>query len=217
MKYLFFLVFSLTFAAAECRQSQNKIDSTEVNKRNSMETQTKRIGDLEYKITVEEVSDTFLQLNYEVKNLGESDYILYNRGTSLKMRRGTIYVEPQANDRVELSQKEFFEPKDKDCPDREALIYPAASWLKAKQTVKEEVSVSLPLKLNTPFDDCRPQPEMPKQVNEIRFCLGAAKVNSSKNIKANEEGIIIVRGGEDIAEQQLLCSDAVKINKTSLK
>lgn len=211
MKCLLFLMFSLTFIAAECRPPQNKTDAIKVVKGNNIKMQTKRIGDLEYKITFERVSDTFLQFNYKVKNFGESDYLLYNRGTSLVMRRGTVFVEPQANNSVELSQKRFFQPKDKDCPDREAPIYPAASWLKAKQTVNEEIGVSLPLKLNTPFSDCQPQPEMPKQVKEIRFCLGAAKVNSAKSVKTDGQGTIIVRGGEDIEEQQLLCSDVVEL------
>lgn len=211
MNYLLFLMLSLAFAAAECRPAQNKIDSTEADKGSNMKMQTKRVGDLEYKISFEKVSGTFLRFSYEVKNLSESNYLIYNRGTSLEMRRGTVFVEPQMDNGIELSQKRFFEPKDKNCPDREAPIYPAASWLKAKQTVKEEIGVSLPFRAHTPFSDCQPQTEMPKEVEKIRFCLGVAKVDSVKDIKTDAQGTVIVRGGENIGEQQFLCSDVIEM------
>lgn len=210
MKILAVLILSVFFSAAECKTQKNSNMNADSNTANSINAQKKQIGDLEYEISVEKVSDTFLTLRYEVKNLGNSKYILYNQGIG-KGSRGTVFVEPLSDGTIELSQKRFFEPKDKECPLRETPIYFAASWLKGKQTIKEEVGITLPLKLNAPFDDCEPRLEMLKEVKNIRFCLGAAKVNSTKNLKANEEGIIIVRGGEKIEEQQLLCSDIFEL------
>lgn len=207
MNYLVILVFALAFFATDCQK--NKKDS-KVSKDNII-MQTNRVGDLEYKFNLEKVSENYFRLNYEIKNLSKSDYLLYNRGTSLQMQRGIVFVEPFSNDGIELSQKRFFEPKDKDCPDREGFIYAAASLLKAKQTVEEEIGISIPFELKAPFDDCKPQPEMPKEIKKIKFCLGVSKVNSLKGLDAVKDDIILVKGGEDIEKQQLLCSETVEL------
>lgn len=209
MKILAVLTFAI-FLAAECQTKKNGNLTFNDNRMNSINTQKKRVGDLEYEISIEKISDTFLKLRYEVKNLGNSKYLLYNRGIG-RGSKGTVFVEPLSDEAIELSQKRFYEPKDKSCPLRETPISFAASWLKAKQAVNEEIGVSLPLELNTPFSDCQPPPEMPKQAKTLRFCLGAAKVNSAKNIKTDEQGTVMVRGGEDISEQQLLCSETIEL------
>ena len=212
MKFLLLLLLGLTFAAAECSPTQSKTDKPKTDAKNTMKSQNGENGDLEFEVSFEKESESLLRVKYQIKNSGKSDYLLYNRGTSLQMNRGVVFVEPQSDNLVEISQKRFFEPKDKNCPDREAPIYPAASLLKSGETIKEELSVSLPLELKTPFDDCLPQPEMPKKIKKVRFCLGAAKINAISDVKSDEQGIIIIRGGEDIEAQQLLCGEAFKLN-----
>ena len=116
--------------------------------------------------------------------------------------------EALADGLVELSQKAFTEPQGKNCPNRFVAIMPRASWLKAGQTVKEQLSVAWPLRLNTPFDDCRPPAEMPKEVSKVRFCVGVAEADSKKVTIAPDGNL------SDLSvslKQQVLCSEAVAL------
>ncbi len=144
-----------------------------------------------------------LVIEYSVKNTNSKDFLVYNQGHSDESNQAIVYVEPQASEVVELSQKMFTEPKNKDCPDLDAPIVARAAWLKAGETISEKVLVELPLELKTPFDECSPKPQMPKNFNKIKFCLGAAQADSEA-VKIDENGYIQNRAG--VSEQKLLCS-----------
>lgn len=175
----------------------------------TVKTQTKRYKDLEYTIQERIVNQTFVDVSYEVKNTGKTDYLLFNRGDKLdKTAIGKIYVDVKDGDVIELSQKKFDEPSAKSCPDRIAPISPGATWLKAGQTVKSGGRVGLPLKICNPFDDCEPKSNLPNKIIKAQFCLGVAEANAVKT-KVSETGI--VEGWQYVNEQQLLCSDIIKL------
>nr|MCU0240556.1 hypothetical protein [Pyrinomonadaceae bacterium] len=139
-------------------------------------------------------------------NLGKKNYLIFNQGHDIGNEK--IYVEPQKDDVIEISQRRFIEPKDKNCPEREYPIMPNASWLKAKQTIIQSVIVSLPLQVKTPFDDCLPKAEMPAEIKDLKFCLGIAEANPKK-VKVDEKGF--VKGWNQVKAQQFLCSDLFKL------
>ncbi len=135
--------------------------------------------------------------------------MLFNRGDKLdKTATGRIYVDVKGTDTVELSQKKFNEPNGKSCPDRIAPILPGATWLKAGQTIKSGGRVSLPLEIYNPFDDCEPKSVLPNKIIKAQFCLGIAEADAVK-AKVSETGII--EGWQYVKEQQLLCSDIIKL------
>lgn len=195
---------------------ENSADSN--NKTASDNLLSKRVADLQYEIKTRVVKkgqrdgvnyqNDVLYIDYEIKNLGEKSYLVFNQGHNDSDNRNIVYVEPFANGSVELSQKAFTEPKDKNCPLRDAPILPRAAWLKSKQTIKDQVSVELPLKLNTPFADCFPQLEMPRGLEQVRFCLGVAEADP-KTIKVGNNGFIQNRNA--FKEQQLLCSETLNL------
>ncbi len=141
-------------------------------------------------------------IEYKVSNLGKKNYLLFNQGHDIGNSK--TYTEPQKDGIIEISQKRFIEPKDKNCPDREYPIMPNAIWLKSKQTITQTFIVSLPLKVFTPFDDCNPKNEMPEKIKGLKFCLGIAEANAKK-VKIDEKGF--VKGWESVKPQKLLCSD----------
>ncbi len=166
-----------------------------------MNSQT--IANVEYAVKFENATKDSIDISYTVKNKSDKSYLIFNRGDTNKgLQTGTVYVEPNGV-AVEFSQKRFKKPIDKDCPRTEVPIEAGASWLKPNQTISETVRVALPPQVFTPFDDCTPKPEMPKQVKRAKFCLGVAEADP-KNVIVNENGYI--QNPQNIGEQKLLCS-----------
>ena len=177
-----------------------------------------KVGDVEYTLSAKILKKgasgdnanhqtNVIQITYELKNTGDKSYLVYNRG-HFGTNDSQVYVEPQKDGSIEISQKAFAEPADRNCPQRFVAIVPNASWLKAKQTVNNQVETTLPLKVKTPFDDCTPLPEMPDQINQTRFCLGIAEADPNQ-VKIDENGF--VQGRQAVKEQQLLCSDNIEL------
>jgi len=145
-------------------------------------------------------------VEYELKNSGAKDFILYDRGHSSD-NGAFVYVEPLADGTVELSLKAFTEPAGKNCPARFAAVMPRASWLRAGETVKDRVYIELPLKTKTPFDDCTPKTEVPPDASKVKFCLGFQE--AAKETKIAADGNVAPR--PEIAGQQFLCSEVFTI------
>ncbi|MBA3713944.1 MAG: hypothetical protein H0W76_16050 [Pyrinomonadaceae bacterium] len=176
-----------------------------------------KVGDVEYTINAKllrkgehngiQLQSDVIQIKYELKNTGGKSYLIFNRG-HLGTDDSVVYVEPQSDGTVEISQKAFREPKDKKCPYRYVPIVPNASWLKSKQTVHNQIEVALPLKIKTPFDDCTPPSEIPVKIDKTKFCVGISEADAGK-VKINNKGL--VEGWQYIKEQQLLCSDTIEL------
>lgn len=173
----------------------------------------RRIHDLEFKADVRAVEGGGVSVTYSVRNTGGTTYLLFNRGdTETGLERGQFYVEPLAEGVVEISQKHFAEPKDRNCPERESPIRHGVTVLAPGQRVAEELSVTPPLKHKTPYNDCTPLPAMPEPVRRIRFCLGVIEADAGKTVVA-ERQVRIVKDPSLLARQQLLCSNAVELQR----
>lgn len=223
MKVLFLLGFFGALMFFDCSSSKNRqptgndVQKNSENKMRDSFTYKNKIGEIEYTFAAKilkkgapgtaNLENDVLQIDYEVKNTGEKNYLLYNRGHS-GTDDSVVYVETQKGGTIEISQKAFREPEGKTCPNRYVPIAPNASWLKSKQTIKNQIETALPLKLKTPFDDCTPRAEMPAEIARTRFCLGVSEADASR-VKINDKGF--VEGWQHVKEQQLLCSDVIEL------
>lgn len=222
MKILFLLCLFAALMVFDCssNKKQQAANNTEITAEDDMQNllaYKNKTGDVEYTFSAKVLKSgehngvnyqtDVVQIAYELKNTGDKSYLIYNRG-HFGTDNSIVYVEPQRDGTVEISQKAFREPKDKNCPQRYVQIVPNASWLKSKQTVQNQIEVVSPLKLKTPFDDCTPPSEMPAKIDKTKFCLGISEADTSK-VKINDKGV--VEGWQYVKEQQLLCSDIVEL------
>ncbi|HEV2861866.1 MAG TPA: hypothetical protein VGX48_12735 [Pyrinomonadaceae bacterium] len=151
-----------------------------------------------------------LLVSYRLKNGTAEEVLVVNRGdTESGLGAGRVYVEPQPDGTVELSQRAFRQPPDRMCRTREVPPYPGVSRLKPGQSISEEVSAALPLSYATPFADCTPVPQMPSPVRRVKFCLGVIRGASGKT--SNERGTDVVTDGRLIGRQELLCGDVFEL------
>lgn len=221
MKFLTILSLLMAFTFFQCstKKDQKTNTSTPNTKTNMNEMLNyENVSDgIKYKFKAEmkkagnyngvEYPNDFVEIQYDLENTTEKDYIVYNRG-HFGTNAEKVYVQPKADGTVEISQKAFEEPQDKNCPQRFVAVLPNASWLKAKQKVTEKIEVELPLQLKTPFDDCEPQDEMPKEIKQVKFCIGIAEADADA-VKIEDNGRVL--GLNAIKEQKLLCSDLVEL------
>ena len=142
-------------------------------------------------------------IEYELKNTGAKNIILFNRGHS-GAGNEIIYAEPLGEGTVEISMKAFIEPLNKNCPDRFVAVMPRGSLLKAGETVKDKAYFELPLKTKTPFDDCEPKAEVAANASKVKFCLGFQEA-PGENLKIDESGNVSPL--PDIKNQRFICSD----------
>lgn len=151
-----------------------------------------------------------LLVSYRVTNRTAEEVLVVNRGdTEWGLGAGRVYVEPEADGTVEVSQRAFRQPTDRLCRTREVPPYPGVSRLRPGQSISEEVSVALPLRHATPFADCTPVPQMPSTVRRVKFCLGVIRGAAGKI--SNERGTDIVTDGRLIGRQELLCGDVFEL------
>lgn len=198
----------------------DKAANKETSKEATMESVTadaNRLGNIEYSIKIRTVKkgmrdginyteDTFY-VDYTVKNSGADDYLLFNQGHTNDSNKNAVYAETQPNGVVEFSQKAFAQPTNKQCPATDAPVLPRASILRAGETIKNQVKVTLGSKPNTPFADCAPADASLAEVKNVKFCLGAVKTD--KNVKVDADGNIT--GLKSLAEQKFLCSEMSKL------
>lgn len=163
--------------------------------------------EIEYSFDVKKVENEYVEITYKISNKSEKSFLVFNRGDTNKgLGAGRVYVEPSSNGSVELSQKRFSEPAGKSCPIFEIAVNAGAIWLKPKQTITETVKTALPLAFYTPFDECRPKDELPKEIKTVKFCLGIAEADAEK-INVSEKGF--VENWQAVGEQKLLCSNQI--------
>lgn len=223
MKFL--IILSLSFAMMFFDCSSNKPKNTSENKpkveaENNMSkflSYENKSDGIEYKFKAEikkagnyngiDYKNDFVEIEYELNNTSEKDYIVFNKG-HFGSNSYTVYVEPNKDGTVEISQKAFAEPTDRNCPQRFVAISPLASWLKSRQKITEKVQVEMPLETRTPFDDCEPKPELSKNIKEVKFCIGVMEIDSAK-VKLGGDGRVSEM--PELSEQKLLCSDAVSL------
>jgi hypothetical protein len=208
-----FVVLMLTAVFFDCSSKK----STPANTMENFLSYSNKEGEIDYSFNAKLVKkglhngityqNDVVQIEYNLTNTGDKNYLVYNAGHS-GTNDATVYVEPQTDGTVEISQKAFAEPKDKNCPDRFMAIMPKASWLKANQTVKKQFELALPLQTKTPFDDCLPVNVMPKEISKVNFCIGVSEADANK-VTLDKDGNI--KNPDSAKPQKLLCSTAVAL------
>lgn len=219
MKFALILLILSMAILSECKkdniQSGNNMQDSK-----AVYSEKKRVGDLQFSLAakilkkglhnnINYLNDN-LSIDYEIRNAGDKSFVIYNRGHfGFDDGKNVVYVEPQPDGNIEISQKAFVEPRDKQCPARLIPIVPQGSLLKAKQTMKEQVDLELPPKLKSPYADCLPIVVMPAEIKQARFCVGAAEVLDRAKVRISADGI--VQGRDGLSEQQLLCSNIIEL------
>src|SRR5215218_8390896 len=91
-------------------------------------------------------------VEYSVTNRGARPVLLVNRGdTSFGLGPGRVYVEPQEDGAVNLTQRGYTLPPDFSGPALTAAIYPGVSALAPGKTTKETLRVSAPKGRQHPY------------------------------------------------------------------
>lgn len=217
-----FILIFLVFSVAILLQCKKEDMSGEKNVQNEhfVYSEKKQFGELEFSFSIKILEkglhdginylNNNLSINYEIKNTGGKEFVVFNRGhTAYVDGKSEVYVEPLEDGSIEISQKAFVQPKDKQCPFWLIPRISVGSLLKAQKTTKEQISLELPPKLNTPYADCKPSPVMPDKIKKAKFCVGVAEIRNQSELKINEKGI--VQGRDGLAEQILLCSDTIEL------
>jgi hypothetical protein len=208
-----FVILMLTAVFFDCSSKKSKPETAMDN----FLSYSNKEGEIEYSFKAAlikkgihsgiDYQNDVVQIEYNLTNTGDKNYLIYNAGHS-GTNDATVYAEPNADGSVEISQKAFGEPKDKNCPNRFIPIMPKASWLKAKQTVTKQLQIALPLQTKTPFDDCLPGNVMPKEVSQIKFCVGVSEADAEK-ASIDKDGNI--KSLDSVKPQKLLCSTSVNL------
>jgi hypothetical protein len=169
-------------------------------------TEKNRFHDLTLKVTWRAEGASAVHLKYTVTNNSKQTYLLFNRGDmNHGLKPEVFYTEPQPDGVIEISQRAFTQPTDKQCRLREVPLYFGVSRLAPHESVSGELTIPLPLKYNAPYDDCSPQPVWPAQVKQIRFALGA--IPDAKGAAAPHQGTPLVTDTALMNRQKLLFSD----------
>lgn len=186
-----------------------------------IETGSRENGDLKYTVSIKfQKKGTYENINYPndnlvieytLENAGKYDYLVYNQGHSDQDSRSIVYAEVLSEETLELSQKQFVEPKDKQCPDRFAPVISRAAWLRKGERVSEKVYVEFPVKHNTPFDDCGPIPAMPEKLEKVKFCIGYAPADPQKTTIDNN-GFVVTTAVEAVSEQKFICGGVFSLH-----
>jgi hypothetical protein len=223
MKSIIILILGFTLMFFDCSSKKDKNLNTEKPKpkvENNMKellSFENRIEGIEYKFKAAlkksgtydgiEYKNEFIEIEYVLNNTSEKDYIVFNKG-HFGTNADVLYLEPNKDGTVEISQKAFEEPRDRNCPQRFVAITPKGTWMKSGEKITGKIQAEMPFETRTPFDDCEPKPQMPKEIKNVKFCIGILEADPGK-VKLSDDGII--SGMPSINEQKLLCSQAVKL------
>lgn len=219
MKFALMLLILTMAVLSECKKNKMP-DENNVSNSEAVYSEQKRFGDLKLSFSakilkkglhdgISRESDSLL-IAYEIENTGKKSFVVFNRGHIARVGGSKeVYVEPHSDGTIEISQKAFVQPQDKQCPLWLIPRIPVGSLLKAKQTLNEKAELELPPKLYTPYSECKSAPQMPTEIKQARFCVGIAEVLDRAKVKTLSDGTI--HGRDGLGEQQLLCSKAIEL------
>lgn len=204
MKILIVSIISLSLLFLQCQTGKNGQNPPDNAGANSMQKTdfTKKFDDIEIKYSVDSTQLPKVTINYEIKNTGAKNYIVFNQGHTNISNPDDVYIE-EKNGIVEISQKAFREPTDIICPPTIAPIHPRAALLKAGGSLKGKAFIE-EMRTHTPYDYCRKDAIKNVSPSKAVFCLGIAEGGAET---IDENGT--VRDREIAARQKVLCSDEI--------
>lgn len=151
-----------------------------------------------------------ISVEYSVTNRGPRPVLLLNRGdTSFGLGPGRLYVEPQPDGTVNLTQRGYTLPPSDMGPGPTAAIYPGVSELAPGQTAKETVRVRAPKSRQHPYGRYYPNVPVPDPPRRVRFCLGVVPADAQTKTTRGTRVLISLQA---IAAQELLCADPQDLN-----
>ncbi|HEX8190968.1 MAG TPA: hypothetical protein VF586_21590 [Pyrinomonadaceae bacterium] len=151
-----------------------------------------------------------ITVEYSVTNRGPRPVLLLNRGdTSFGLGPGRVYVEPQEDGTVNLTQRGYTLPPGHGGPGPTAAIYPGVSELAPGKTVKETVRVRAPKSRQHPYGRYYPDVPVPDPPRRVRFCLGVAPADAPTK---TTRGTRVLTSLQAVAAQELLCADPQELN-----
>lgn len=149
-------------------------------------------------------------IEYSVTNRGPRPALLLNRGdTSFGLGPGRVYVEPQADGVVNLTQRGYTLPPGHAGPGPTAAIYPGVSELAPGKTATETVRVRAPKSRQHPYGRYYPEAPVPDPLRRVRFCLGVAPADAQTRMT---RGTRVLTSLQALAAQEVLCSDPLELN-----
>lgn len=149
-------------------------------------------------------------VEYSVTNRGARPVLLVNRGdTSFGLGPGRVYVEPQEDGTVDLTQRGYTLPPDNSGPGPTAAIYPGVSQLAPGKTTKETLRVRAPKGRQHPYGRYYKQVPVPEPIRRVRFCLGVVKGDAGTK---TTRGTRVLTSLQAVAAQELLCSEPQELN-----
>ncbi len=169
-----------------------------------------RNSQLDLKASVRREAGGNISVEYSVTNRGSRPVLLLNRGdTSFGLGPGRVYVEPQEDGAVHLTQRGYTLPPGHIGPGPTAAIYPGVSELAPGQTAKETVQVRAPKSRQHPYGRYYPNVPVPDPPRRVRFCLGVVPADAQTK---TTRGTRVLTSIQAIAAQELLCTDLQELN-----
>ena len=165
---------------------------------------------LDFKTSIRRESNGDLVVEYSVTNRGARAVLLLNRGdTSLGLGPGRVYVEPQSDGTVNLTQRGYTLPPDYGGPGPSVLTYPGVSALAPGKTARETLRVRAPKSRQHPYGRYYPEVQVPDPLGRVRFCLGVVPSDAPTKMT---RGTRVLTSLQAIAAQELLCGEIQELN-----
>jgi len=169
-----------------------------------------RAAELDFKADVRREAGGDIVVEYSVTNRGPRSVLLVNRGdTSFGLGQGRVYVEPQEDGTVNLTQRGYTLPPDHRGPGPTAAIYPGVSELAPGKTANETVRVRAPKARQHPYGRYYKEAAVPDPVRRVRFCLGVVKGDAETK---TTRGTRVLTSLQAVASQELLCTETKELN-----
>lgn len=165
---------------------------------------------LDLKANVRREAGGDISVEYSVTNRGPRPVLLLNRGdTSFGLGPGRVYVEPQADGTVNLTQRGYTLPPGHTGPGPTAAIYPGVSELAPGKTATETVRVRAPKSRQHPYGRYYPNVPVPDPLSRVRFCLGVVPADAPTK---TTRGTRVLTSLQAIAAQEVLCADPQQLD-----
>ncbi|HVF42694.1 MAG TPA: hypothetical protein VM936_06775 [Pyrinomonadaceae bacterium] len=165
---------------------------------------------LDFKADVRREAGGDIVVEYSVTNRGARAVLLVNRGdTSFGLGPGRVYVEPQEDGTVLLTQRGYTLPPGHSGPAPTAAIYPGVSELAPGKTATETVRARAPKGRQHPYGRYYPQAAVPEPLRRVRFCLGVVKGDAGTK---TTRGTRVLTSLQAVAAQELLCGETKELN-----
>lgn len=223
IKILMFPLLFLFNGTVFSQSSEKEIDRKAKRTRSCEHFYKSRLGDIEYQYCVNSLFNDAakrdeLVIDYTVKNSGKRNYVVYDGGAYR-----TYFVEQASDEAAEISLKVFTSgiPASAVCPTESYPMY-RVSWLKARKSISEQISVPLPLRLDYPYYKCLSKPaQMSLETKKFKICLGVAQADKKNLEKLFSKETLLSKNTffdvqsenwkSAIEEQQLLCSETFEL------